>query len=57
MGVVLDVLTDNSARAAAHVRDVVKKGGGKMADPGSVLFNFNRYVHAFGAHKCIRHPK
>eukprot|EP00897_Mesotaenium_endlicherianum_P008019 jgi/Mesen1/7245/ME000373S06316 len=37
-----EVLTDNNARAAANVRDVVKKGGGKMADPGSVMFNFNR---------------
>ncbi|GJP31995.1 hypothetical protein CLOM_g16544 [Closterium sp. NIES-68] len=28
--------------AAATVRDVVRKGGAKMADPGSVLFNFKR---------------
>ena len=38
----LEVLTDNNARAAATVRDVVKKGGAKMADPGSVMFNFKR---------------
>ena len=36
------VLTDNLNRAAAEVRTVVGKGGGKMADPGSVLFNFER---------------
>eukprot|EP00271_Cylindrocystis_brebissonii_P006971 TRINITY_DN19993_c0_g1_i1.p1 TRINITY_DN19993_c0_g1~~TRINITY_DN19993_c0_g1_i1.p1 ORF type:complete len:377 (-),score=45.34 TRINITY_DN19993_c0_g1_i1:78-1208(-) len=42
VGIVLDVLTDNNARAAATVRDVVKKSGGKMADPGSVMFNFQR---------------
>eukprot|EP00249_Psilotum_nudum_P014990 c25107_g1_i1 orf=450-1613(-) len=42
VGLVVDVLTDNCNRAAANVRDVVKKCGGKMADPGSVLFNFRR---------------
>lgn len=42
VGIVLDVLTDNNSRAAANVRDVVKKNGGKMADPGSVMFNFKR---------------
>ncbi|KAG6547593.1 hypothetical protein Mapa_011042 [Marchantia paleacea] len=42
VGLVLEVLTDNNNRAAANIRDVVKKGGGKMADPGSVLFNFKR---------------
>ncbi|CAI5960696.1 unnamed protein product [Closterium sp. NIES-65] len=42
VGIVVDVLTDNNARAAATVRDVVRKGGAKMADPGSVLFNFKR---------------
>lgn len=42
VGIVVDVMTDNNARSAALVRDVVKKGGGKMADPGSVMFNFNR---------------
>jgi transcriptional/translational regulatory protein YebC/TACO1 len=47
---VLEVLTDNFNRAAATIRDVVKKGGAKMADSGSVLFNFKRagvvYVNA-----------
>lgn len=42
VGIVVDVMTDNNARSAALVRDIVKKGGGKMADPGSVMFNFNR---------------
>ncbi|KAL2652325.1 hypothetical protein R1flu_020453 [Riccia fluitans] len=52
VGLVLEVLTDNNNRAAATIRDVVKKGGGKMADLGSVLFNFKRtgviYVKAEG---------
>lgn len=42
VGVIVEVLTDNLNRAAANVRDVVKKSGCKMADPGSVLFNFQR---------------
>jgi hypothetical protein len=42
VGLVLEVLTDNFNRAAATIRDVVKKGGAKMADSGSVLFNFKR---------------
>lgn len=36
----LEVLTDNHNRAASTIRDVVKKNGAKMADSGSVLFNF-----------------
>lgn len=50
VGLVLEVLTDNHNRAAATIRDVVKKCGAKMADSGSVLFNFKRagviYVRA-----------
>ncbi|KAH7283838.1 hypothetical protein KP509_34G026200 [Ceratopteris richardii] len=42
VGIIIEVLTDNSNRAAANVRDVVKKSGCKMADPGSVLFNFRK---------------
>jgi transcriptional/translational regulatory protein YebC/TACO1 len=39
---VAEVLTDNLNRAAAETRTAVGKGGGKMADSGSVLFNFER---------------
>ena len=36
-------MTDNVNRTAAEVRQAVSKGGlGKMADGGSVLFNFKR---------------
>lgn len=42
VGLVLDVLTDSANRAAAAVRSTVLKKGGKMADPGSVLFGFSR---------------
>ncbi|MCO5588970.1 hypothetical protein L7F22_042934 [Adiantum nelumboides] len=42
IGILIEVLTDNSNRAAANVRDVVKKSGCKMADAGSVQFNFKK---------------
>lgn len=42
VGMVMEVLTDNVNRAAAETRSIVNKGGGKMAEPGSVLFNFER---------------
>ncbi len=42
VGLVMEILTDNMNRAAMTVRTAVTKAGGKMADPGSVLFNFER---------------
>eukprot|EP01018_Ginkgo_biloba_P001747 Gb_10258 [translate_table: standard] len=42
VGLVVEVLTDNLHRTAQQVRDVVRKNGGKMADPGSILFKFRR---------------
>lgn len=42
VGIVMEILTDNVNRAAAETRTAVNKGGGKMADSGSVLFNFER---------------
>lgn len=41
-GFIAAALTDNLNRTAAEVRTAVQKGGGKMADAGSVLFNFQR---------------
>jgi transcriptional/translational regulatory protein YebC/TACO1 len=42
VGLVVEILTDNLNRAAMSVRSAVTKAGAKMADPGSVLFNFER---------------
>jgi len=42
VGMVCEVLTDNVNRAASETRSAVTKAGGKMAEPGSVMFNFNR---------------
>lgn len=38
----IECLTDNRNRAAADVRTIVSRGGGNMADPGSVAYNFSR---------------
>mmetsp|Transcript_29949 Transcript_29949/g.78912 ORF Transcript_29949/g.78912 Transcript_29949/m.78912 type:complete len:172 (+) Transcript_29949:461-976(+) len=42
VGFVVDVLTDNSNRAAADIRNVASKKQLKLAEPGSVAFNFDR---------------
>lgn len=34
VGIVIESLTDNNNRTNSEVRDVVKKGGGKMAESG-----------------------
>lgn len=42
VSIIVEVLTDKITRSVAAVRDVVKECGGKMADPGSILFKFRR---------------
>ncbi|XP_077209890.1 yebC-like protein isoform X2 [Tasmannia lanceolata] len=42
VGMVVEVLTDKINRSVAAVREVVKDCGGKMADPGSIMFKFRR---------------
>ncbi|KAG9449166.1 hypothetical protein H6P81_009131 [Aristolochia fimbriata] len=42
VSLVVEVLTDKINRSVAAVREVVKDCGGKMADPGSVMFKFRR---------------
>lgn len=41
-GFVIESFTDNTRRALTEVRDAVIKNGGKMAEKGSVIFNFTR---------------
>ncbi len=57
-GFVMECLTDNLNRSASEVRAAVTKSGGKMADPGSVLFNFQRqglvYVSAAADEDTVR---
>ncbi|KAK4742784.1 hypothetical protein SAY87_000785 [Trapa incisa] len=42
VSIVVEVSTDKINRSVAAVREIVKDYGGKMADPGSVLFKFRR---------------
>jgi len=42
IGFVIESLSDNKNRTAADVRDIIRKGGGNMAESGSVMFNFER---------------
>ncbi|KAG2699662.1 hypothetical protein I3760_07G201300 [Carya illinoinensis] len=42
VSMVVEVSTDKINRSVAAVREVVKDYGGKMADPGSVMFKFRR---------------
>ena len=41
-GIIIEVATDNKNRTMPEVRNVLTKNGGRMADPGSVMFQFNR---------------
>ena len=42
VAVLVECLTDNRNRAASEVRTALTRGGGTMADPGSVAYLFNR---------------
>ena len=42
VGIVIEVATDNKNRTMPEVRHTLDKSGGRMADPGSVMFQFER---------------
>ena len=42
VGIVIEVATDNKNRTMPEVRHTLDKSGGRMADPGSVMFQFAR---------------
>jgi YebC/PmpR family DNA-binding regulatory protein len=42
VAILIECLTDNRNRAAMEVRTAMSRGGGSMADPGSVAYLFNR---------------
>jgi YebC/PmpR family DNA-binding regulatory protein len=42
VALLVECLTDNHNRAAADVRTLMTRNGGRMADPGSVAYNFTR---------------
>lgn len=42
IGIIIEVATDNKNRTMPEVRNALSKNGGRMADPGSVMFQFVR---------------
>ena len=42
VGVIIEIATDNKNRTLPTVRSTLEKNGGRMADPGSVMFQFVR---------------
>lgn len=42
VGIIIEVATDNKNRTMPEVRNALTKNGGRMADPGSVMFQFAR---------------
>jgi len=42
IGIIIEVATDNKNRTMPEVRNTLQKNGGRMADPGSVMFQFER---------------
>ena len=42
VGIIIEVATDNKNRTMPEVRHTLDKSGGRMADPGSVMFQFER---------------
>lgn len=42
VGIIIETATDNKNRTMPEVKNVLSKNGGRMADPGSVMFQFQR---------------
>lgn len=42
VGIIIETATDNKNRTMPEVRNTLQKNGGRMADPGSVMFQFER---------------
>ena len=42
IGLIIEIATDNKNRTMPEVRNTLSKNGGRMADPGSVMFQFER---------------
>ncbi len=51
VGIIIEVATDNKNRTMPEVRHTLDKNGGRMADPGSVMFQFERKGVIFIADK------
>lgn len=42
VGIIVEVTTDNKNRSAGEVRSTLTKGGGNLASPGALAFNFQK---------------
>lgn len=42
VGIIIEVATDNKNRTLPEVKTALSKNGGRIADPGSVMFQFER---------------
>lgn len=42
VGIIIEIATDNKNRTMPEVRHTLEKNSGRMADPGSVMFQFTR---------------
>jgi YebC/PmpR family DNA-binding regulatory protein len=42
VGIIIETATDNKNRTMPEVRHTLEKNGGRLADPGSVMFQFTR---------------
>lgn len=42
IGIIIEVATDNKNRTMPEVKNALNKAGGRMANPGSVMFQFER---------------
>ena len=59
IAVIIETITDNKNRTASEIRTILNKHGGRLAESGSVSFNFNRVAeltfkkNGFGAESLI----
>ncbi len=51
IGIIIEVATDNKNRTMPEVRHILDKNGGRMAEPGSVMFQFSRKGEIFITNK------
>lgn len=42
VGIIVEIMTDNKNRTASDIRIATNKRGGTIANPGAVMFNFDR---------------
>ncbi len=46
VAVIIDVATDNRQRSVQEIKNIFSRGGGRLAEPGAVTFQFTRQAKA-----------